>query len=174
MEVYNTFTFGENEDRTNLEHVIDKFTNYCTPKKNVVFERYQFFSRAQSSGEAIELFVTDLKKKSLTCEFGDLRESLIRDRIVCGVTSQQLKERMLREVDLTLEKAIALARADEETKKQMKQMNAATSAESVDNLHNNFKQKISEDRHKSSNKGRTKPAISKEKNPNQEMYSLRL
>ena len=64
MEVYNTFTFGENEDRTNLEHVIDKFTNYCTPKKNVVFERYQFFSRAQSSGEAIELFVTDLKKKS--------------------------------------------------------------------------------------------------------------
>ena len=95
MEVYNTFTFGENEDRTNLEHVIDKFTNYCTPKKNVVFERYQFFSRAQSSGEAIELFVTDLKKKSLTCEFGDLRESLIRDRIVCGVTSQQLKERML-------------------------------------------------------------------------------
>ena len=33
MEVYNTFTFGENEDRTNLEHVIDKFTKYCTPKK---------------------------------------------------------------------------------------------------------------------------------------------
>ena len=33
MEVYNTFTFGENEDRMNLEHVIDKFTNYCTPRK---------------------------------------------------------------------------------------------------------------------------------------------
>ena len=88
-----------------------------------MFERYQYmyFSREQSSGEAIEPFVIDLKKKSLTCEFGDLRESLIRDRIVCGVTSQQLKERMLREVDLTLEKAIALARADEETKKQVKQ-----------------------------------------------------
>ena len=108
-----------------------------------MFERYQFFSRAQSSGDAIELFVTDLKKKSLTCEFSDLRESLIRDRIVCGVTSQQLKERMLREVDLTLEKALALARADEETKKQMKQMNAATSAESVDNLHNKSKASIS-------------------------------
>ena len=50
---------------------------------------------------------------------------------------------MLREVDLTLEKAIALARAEEETKKQMKQMNAATSAESVDNLHNKSKVSIS-------------------------------
>ena len=50
---------------------------------------------------------------------------------------------MLREVDLTLEKAIALAQADEETKKQMKQMNAATSAESVDNLHNKRKSSIS-------------------------------
>ena len=46
---------------------------------------------------------------------------------------------MLGEVDLTLEKA----RADEETKKQMKQMNAATSAESVDNLHKKSKASIS-------------------------------
>ena len=82
---------------------------------------------------------------------------------------------MLREVDLTLEKAIALARADEETKKQTKQMNAATSAESVDNLHNKSKASISNRKsQQKSNKGRTKPAISKEKNPNQEMYSLRL
>ena len=50
---------------------------------------------------------------------------------------------MLREVDLTLENAIALARADETTKKQMKQMNAATSSESVDNLHNKSKSPIS-------------------------------
>ena len=141
-----------------------------------MFERYQFFSRAQSSGEAIELFVTDLKKKSLTCEFGDLREreSLIRDRIVCRVTSQQLKERILREVDLTLEKAIALTRADEETKKQMKQMNAATSAEYVDNLNNKSKASISN--RKSQKTGTNYPTRVEQnrKNPNQEMCSLRL
>lgn len=43
---------------------------------------------------------------------------------------------MLRETQLTLEKAIALARADEETKKQMRQMTNRTSLpESVDSLH---------------------------------------
>lgn len=87
MEVYNTFTFTEDQDRTNLEGVIEKFKNFCTPKKNGAYERYQFFSRTQTSREAIELFVTDLKRKSLTCKFSDLRESLIRDRIVCGVLS---------------------------------------------------------------------------------------
>lgn len=141
MEVYNTFTFDKEADRTDLELVISKFKDYCTPKKNVVFERHQFFSRTQNVGEAIDLFVTDLKKKSLTCEFGDLRESLIRDRIICGLASQHLKERMLRETDLTLEKAIALARADEETKKQLKQMTNTASPESVDNLHRKYETK---------------------------------
>ena len=99
--------------------------------------------------------------------------ALIRDRIVCGVISQQLKERMLREVDLTLENALALARADETTKKQMKQMNAATSSESVDNLHNKSKSPISN--RKSQKTGTNYPTRAEQnqhnqkekKNPNQ-------
>ena len=40
------------------------------------------------------------------CAFGTLEEELIRDRIVCGVISEKVKERLLRERDLTLDKAI--------------------------------------------------------------------
>ena len=46
--------------------------------------------------------------------------TVIRDRIVCGVTSDRVKERLLREQDLTLDKAIQICRAVEVSKKQMK------------------------------------------------------
>ena len=47
---------------------------------------------------------------------------MIRDRIVCGTNSSKVKERLLREHDLTLAKAISISRTEEESKKQMSYM----------------------------------------------------
>jgi hypothetical protein len=52
------------------------------------------------------------------CEFKELTESLIRDRIVCGTSNLKLQERLLRESDLTLDRAVLLCKADEDTRKQ--------------------------------------------------------
>ena len=56
------------------------------------------------------------------CSFGELQEELIRDRIICGVKSERLQARLLREGDLTLEKAISICKADEESRKQLKDL----------------------------------------------------
>ena len=58
----------------------------------------------------------------LTSEFRDLKDSLIRDRIVLGVTDNHVRERLLRVPDLTLEKALEISRAAEATQSQLKQM----------------------------------------------------
>ena len=55
--------------------------------------------------------MTKLKKLSSDCEFGELKNSLIKDIVVIGVTDDSLPERMLREPNLTLEKAIALGQS---------------------------------------------------------------
>ena len=39
------------------------------------------------------------------CYFGDLRDSLIRDRIIGGVLSHELRGELLKKPDLTLQKA---------------------------------------------------------------------
>ncbi|VDI02664.1 Hypothetical predicted protein, partial [Mytilus galloprovincialis] len=44
-------------------------------------------------------------------------------RIVCGTNSSRVKERLLREDGLTLDKAVGICRADEESRKQMKTLN---------------------------------------------------
>ena len=68
----------------------------------------------------IDQYVTDLKTKAQTCEFKDLKDSLIRDRIVCGIHCDKTRSRLLREPDLTLHKAIDICRANETTSSQMK------------------------------------------------------
>lgn len=67
-------------------------------------------------------YITELKLRAKSCEFGQLQESLIRDRVVCGISSDAMRERLLREVDLTLERAAQLCLAAEATKAQMTQM----------------------------------------------------
>lgn len=47
QEIAATFTWNEGEDKQDYAQVLAKFTAYCEPRKNVVFERYQFWKRDQ-------------------------------------------------------------------------------------------------------------------------------
>ena len=42
--IYNTF-YWENEEKTKISKVLEKFDNYCTPKRNLTYERYKFNTR---------------------------------------------------------------------------------------------------------------------------------
>ena len=48
-----------------------------------------FNTRNQQIGETIDQYVTDLRNKANTCEYGNLTDSLIKDRLVCGITSDK-------------------------------------------------------------------------------------
>ena len=67
-----------------------------------------------------------------TCELESLH--LIRDRIVCGIKAQTLKERMLRENDLTLQKAIDICRAAETSRDQLKLLCGGEKKNNIDTL----------------------------------------
>lgn len=122
LEVYNNFTFATEADKMKLPKIMEKFEAYCIPKRNVTFERHRFFTCVQKMGENIDQYVNELRNRGKTCEFGGLTESLIKDRIVCGITDNGLRERLLRESDLDLEKALALCRAAETVRSQAKEL----------------------------------------------------
>jgi len=79
-----------------------------------------FSTHNQHNGETIDQYVTDLKTKAQTCEFKDLKNSLIRGRIVCGIYCDKTCSRLLRESDLTLQKTVDICQANETIKYQMK------------------------------------------------------
>ena len=79
----------------------------------MILERHKFNVRAQEATEPVQNFITALKILAETCEYGNLKDSLIRDRIVCGVTSGNLRKQLLKERELTLQKAIQMCQIHE-------------------------------------------------------------
>ena len=66
-----------------------------------------------------------------TCECGTLKNSLIKDRIVLGVSNTKTRERLLRVPDLTLEKALDVVQSAEATEMQMKELDSDSSVHGI-------------------------------------------
>ena len=85
-----------------MDKVLEHFDIYCEPRKNTIYERYLFFSRGQDSGESIDKYATVLRDMTDSCEFQDLKDSLIRHSIVFGIADNNVRESLLRVPDSTL------------------------------------------------------------------------
>lgn len=116
------------ESREDPECLKRKFREICTPQCNKTMERHKFNSRNQRQGETIESFVSDLRIKAKTCQFGDLTDELICDKMVCGITSDSLRKSLLRDSELTLAKAISVCRIHEMTEESSKTLAAQTTS----------------------------------------------
>ncbi|XP_011879086.1 PREDICTED: uncharacterized protein K02A2.6-like [Vollenhovia emeryi] len=106
------------EELKRYDTVIGKFKTHFGEKTNLIYERARFNQRRQDANENVDDFIADLFSLAETCNFGDLREELIRDRIVVGVRNTKLSEAMQLQADLTLERAITKARQADEVKRQ--------------------------------------------------------
>lgn len=103
------------DERNDVKKVLDKLEEYFHQSKNVIYERYIFGCCKQDEGESIDTFVTRLREKAASCEYGALRDDLIRDKLVLGIANEATRRRLLREQNLTLTKALELCRAAELT-----------------------------------------------------------
>ena len=134
VSIFNTFKFDDETNSKKFDKVIDKFKEHCVPRKNVVFERYKFFSCTQLEGQTVDVYLTQLKTLASSCEFGEQEDSLIRDRIVLGLHDKSLQERLLREPQLSLQKATDFVRASEASREQIKTIKDPQSRCDVDDV----------------------------------------
>ena len=89
-----------------LNKISEKFEGFCNLRKNITMFLHKCFSYRQCEGQKFSHFVTELRKSSDECEFDAYKDSLIRDLIICGVKDTRPRERILREPELDLAKAI--------------------------------------------------------------------
>ena len=82
-----------NDDKKDYSKVVRKFNEYFKVRKNTIFERANFNLTRQLADETMEQFITRLHQIADTCEFGEMRSEMIRDRLVIGIRDQQLSER---------------------------------------------------------------------------------
>ena len=97
------------------------------PSQIFFFARYKLHSKIQESGETVQQFVTALKLLVKDCEYGQAEDDTVRDRIVFGTKSAKVREKLIDiGSDLTLERAIEVARVDEVSVQQLKEMTDET------------------------------------------------
>ena len=120
-DIFESFKWEDQEQKT-YENVKQKFQNYFSKKKNVIYERAKFNERKQKEGETVDAFITALHKLATKCDYGALNDDLIRDRIVEGIRDQGLSEKMQLDEKLTLSKATKMARESEAVRLQQSEI----------------------------------------------------
>ncbi|UYV80953.1 K02A2.6-like, partial [Cordylochernes scorpioides] len=106
--------------KNNLSIVKDKFNNYFPPKLNTTIERFKFNQMKQKEDESFNDFLTRIKLQIANCKYAVMSDELLKDRIVVGIINNEIRERLLSEADLNLEKATQICIACENATNQMK------------------------------------------------------
>ncbi|KYN03603.1 hypothetical protein ALC62_05543, partial [Cyphomyrmex costatus] len=116
-------TLGLTEDELKVKDtIIAKLDAYFVPKTNESVERHKLNMRVQGSTESFNDFLQDLRNIAASCNFGNMKDDLIKDRIVCGIYNAKVKDRLLREDVLDLDKAIKICRAAKCTENHLKNL----------------------------------------------------
>ena len=95
-----------------------KFDEHFVVRQNVIFQRAKFNRRCQEDGKTVDTFITALHTLAEHCDYGTLKDEMIRDRIVVGLQDSKLSEKLQLDPELSLAKAINHARQSEAVKKQ--------------------------------------------------------
>lgn len=141
IEVYDTlFT---TEEAPLFATILTRFDEFCLPRKNTVFERSVYFRLAQKPDQKIDTFILELKRQAALCEFASVeRENLIRDMLVIGIRDDKLREELLRDAELNLDKAIQACKTRERTQNEASIMASQNSTVvSVDRVQQNQRPK---------------------------------
>ena len=102
LDVYEGLQFANEDDKKDIDVVLQKLQRCCIGETNEIYERYRFNKRDQEPNESLDAYVTALRALAKTCNFGVLENSLIRDRIVIGVRDTQARKKLLQVSKLTL------------------------------------------------------------------------
>ena len=126
VEKYNTMTWAEPSDKFKIRKVIENFDKECSPKSNVIMERYKFLKRKQESTETCDQFVTQLRVLVKTCDYGN-SEEMVRDQFILNLYDDKAREKLLDHVQMgttpmSLEKAVNFVKNYEMRVQQKKDM----------------------------------------------------
>ena len=109
-------TLNIDEEKATYEEVKMAINNYFEVRRNVIVERVKFNKRVQQPGEPIDSFIQDLYRIADDCEYGVLKNELIRDRIIVGVLDDALSDKLQSNTKLTLDEAVKISRQSEARK----------------------------------------------------------
>ena len=73
------------ENKKKYSKVLDTFDDYFKVRKNIIFKWTHFNKRYQLPNKSVDQFITGVHRLGDNCEFGAMKEELIRDHLVVEI-----------------------------------------------------------------------------------------
>ena len=111
VPIFDQFVFDETKDaeKKTLTNVLKFFDDHFEPVKSVIFERVKFNSMKQGS-QPLHRFITLLQTQANNCDYGGMKDELVRDRIIVGVADDKLRDYLIDLDNLDLQRCITKAK----------------------------------------------------------------
>lgn len=100
---------GEKE----YDQLVQLLTQNFEPAPSEKMRRYHFNSRIRRKGELVATYVSELRGLAQFCNYGNTLETMLRDRLMCGINDESIQCHLLAETTLTFKKALKLAQGME-------------------------------------------------------------
>lgn len=117
-----TSSTDDNEQSNEYMVALQILEAHFSPTVNVVAERFKFRQRAQWPGENIDDYIASIRELASTCNFQGFHDEMLRDQLVEKTNSARLRERLLLEPNLQLNKAIQIAQHTEQAIRDAKSL----------------------------------------------------
>ena len=89
-QLIKNFLAPEKPATKSYEELLELVGDHLNPKPSIIVQRFIFHSRLRKDSESVAMFVTELKRLSEHCVFGDTLQDMLRDRLVCGINDGRI------------------------------------------------------------------------------------
>ena len=111
-------------DRKRLKSYWDRYERFVKPKSNFRIARFRLRGAKQAEGESVDQFVKRIRLIANECAYNadQIDEHLI-DTLIFGCSSERIKSKLLqKDENLTLDAALDIARTEEATQAQLRDL----------------------------------------------------
>ena len=98
------------------DKIIETFEAYIASWKNLTYLQFKFLIYWKEEGKSSEIFFTDFKNFASDFELNHLKGSLIRNMIIICLYNKMLQKRLLRDINLTLDRTVEICKTIKQTK----------------------------------------------------------
>ncbi|KRX54109.1 Uncharacterized protein T09_7795, partial [Trichinella sp. T9] len=117
-----------------FDEIISVLNDHFAPQPSEIVNRHIFYQRKQQPGETVAEFIADLRRLAQGCNFVDL-ETMLRDRLVCGLRDEAVQLRLFAKKVLTFQMAQEEALSAEAACKHASEIRAVNVDSSAPNIH---------------------------------------
>ena len=82
-------------EEVSLLEILPVLRDHHIPERSVIVEHFRFNQWKQCDEESVMVYIAELQKFSINCAFWDTLNDMLRDRFVCGLSSQKIQKILL-------------------------------------------------------------------------------